>query len=588
MFNIIISKICPRITKANSIVAVETTAWGCCHNSHYAKWKNYKQNQHHELDYDDDDDTENQHFRNRRRFQNEHSQRNRSFNNTTRHQRHELNYDEEDVENQNFRPRRSFQNDYPQRNRSFNNRDNQFSQRNRGSSYADIEIGSPDWSQINLELLKKDFYIPHPNLENKPASEVEQYLKENDIAVKSKDGKVPKPIQSFEEANFPKNVIEKIKSSGFDKPTPIQAQGWPIALSGKNLVGIAQTGTGKTLAYLLPAIVHINNQAPIKHRDGPIALVLAPTRELAQQIEKVANDYGQWSNIRNICLFGGVSKSRQIGQLDKGAHIVIATAGRLIDLLSTGSVNLQRCSYLVLDEADRMLDMGFEPQIRKIIEQIRPDRQTLMWSATWPKEVRDLAKSYLKEYIQINVGSTQLSANPNIVQNVEICQEHEKKDRLLTLIRDIYEDEKDCKILIFIQTKRSVDYVTNKLRIEGYPAFALHGDKTQQMRDRTLANFKRNKKSILVATDVAARGLDVNDIKYVINYDYPNTSEDYVHRIGRTGRASNKGTAYTFFTHENRAQAQELVAILQEANQNVNPDLLALIESRNRRYGSRY
>lgn len=189
------------------------------------------------------------------------------------------------------------------------------------------------------------------------------------------------------------------------------------------------TGSGKTLGYILPAIVHINNQPSISRGDGPIALVLAPTRELAQQIQQVATEFGSLSYVRNTCVFGGAPKGSQARDLERGVEIVIATPGRLIDFLESGRTNLKRCTYLVLDEADRMLDMGFEPQIRKIIEQIRPDRQTCMWSATWPKEVRKLAEDYLGDYVQINIGSLQLSANHNILQIVDVCQEHEKETK---------------------------------------------------------------------------------------------------------------------------------------------------------------
>lgn len=222
-------------------------------------------------------------------------------------------------------------------------------------------------------------------------------------------------------------MIIMIKILGYDQPTAIQAQGWPIALSGMDMVGIAQTGSGKTLAYMLPAIVHINNQPPIGRGEGPIALILAPTRELAQQIQQVAIDFGRSSYVRNTCIFGGAPKGPQARDLERGVEICIATPGRLIDFLQKGTTNLERCTYLVLDEADRMLDMGFEPQIRKIIEQIRPDRQTLMWSATWPKEVKKLAMDFLKDYVQVNIGSLQLSANHNILQIVDVCQEHEKE-----------------------------------------------------------------------------------------------------------------------------------------------------------------
>jgi len=296
----------------------------------------------------------------------------------------------------------------------------------------------PVWE--NLEPFHKDFYNIHPNTLAKTEQQVADIRRELEITVSGSE--LPHPVVSFEESSLPNHVIEEMKRQGFTKPTAIQSQGWPIALSGRDLVGIAQTGSGKTLAYMLPAIVHIGNQPPILRGEGPIALVLAPTRELAQQIQSVVRDYGHLCKpeIRHTCIFGGSSKVPQARDLDRGVEVIIATPGRLIDFLENRNTNLQRCTYLVLDEADRMLDMGFEPQIRKIIEQIRPDRQVVMWSATWPKEVQALAGDFLNDYIQINIGSMNLSANHNIRQIVEICTEMEKPQRMVRLLKEIAMD----------------------------------------------------------------------------------------------------------------------------------------------------
>ncbi|KAM3966404.1 LOW QUALITY PROTEIN: ATP-dependent RNA helicase p62 [Aphomia sociella] len=434
----------------------------------------------------------------------------------------------------------------------------------------------PNWDNLTLEPFNKDFYNPHSTVLNRSPYEVEEYRNQHEITVSGLD--VPNPIQHFEEANFPDYVMQSINNMGYKDPTAIQAQGWPMAMSG-NLVGIAQTGSGKTLAYILPAIVHINNQPKIRRGDGPIALVLAPTRELAQQIQQVTTEFGNTSYVRNTCVFGGAPKREQARDLERGVEIVIATPGRLIDFLERGTTNLQRCTYLVLDEADRMLDMGFEPQIRKIIEQIRPDRQTLMWSATWPKEVKKLAEDYLGDYLQINIGSLQLSANHNILQIIDVCQEHEKENKLNVLLQEIGQSqEPGAKTIIFVETKKKVENITRNIRRYGWPAVCMHGDKSQQERDETLYQFKQGRASILVATDVAARGLDVDGIKYVINFDYPNSSEDYIHRIGRTGRSKTKGTSYAFFTPSNSRQAKDLVSVLQEANQTVNPQLQSMAD----------
>ncbi|XP_074028020.1 ATP-dependent RNA helicase p62 [Leptinotarsa decemlineata] len=457
-----------------------------------------------------------------------------------------------------------------------------FGGRGGGRGVQGGQLYKPQWDNIQLHPIKKDFYVPHPAVANRSPYEVEQYRRAKEITV---DGSAPNPIQNFNEACFPDYVMKEIKNQGYDAPTAIQAQGWPIALSGMDMVGIAKTGSGKTLAYILPAIVHINNQPPISRGEGPIALVLAPTRELAQQIQQVASEFGSSSYVRNTCIFGGAPKGPQARDLERGVEICIATPGRLIDFLEKGTTNLERCTYLVLDEADRMLDMGFEPQIRKILEQIRPDRQTLMWSATWPKEVKKLAGDFLKDYVQINIGSLQLSANHNILQIVDVCQEHEKEYKLNQLLQEIgNHTEPGSKILIFVETKKKVEAITRAIRRFGWQAVCMHGDKSQQERDYVLSEFRNGKSTILVATDVAARGLDVDGIKYVINYDYPNSSEDYIHRIGRTGRSECTGTSYAFFTPSNSRQARDLLGVLKEANQVINPKL-AEIANRSSSFG---
>uniref|UniRef100_V9KGI2 RNA helicase n=1 Tax=Callorhinchus milii TaxID=7868 RepID=V9KGI2_CALMI len=433
------------------------------------------------------------------------------------------------------------------------------------------------WDLEELPKFEKNFYVEHAGVVNRTPQEVEQYRRTKEVTVKGLG--CPKPIFNFTEASFPSYVLDVLMQQNFVEPTAIQAQGWPVALSGKDMVGIAQTGSGKTLAYLLPAIVHINHQPFLERGDGPICLVLAPTRELAQQVQHVANDYGRVSRLKSTCIYGGAPKGPQIRDLERGVEVCIATPGRLIDFLEAGKTNLRRCTYLVLDEADRMLDMGFEPQIRKIVDQIRPDRQTLMWSATWPKEVRQLAEDFLKEYVQINIGALELSANHNILQIVDVCQEFEKDDKLLRLMEEIM-SEKENKTIIFVETKRRCDELTRRMRRDGWPAMCIHGDKSQPERDWVLNEFRSGKAPILIATDVASRGLDVEDVKFVINYDYPNSSEDYIHRIGRTARSSKTGTAYTFFTPGNIKQANDLISVLREANQAINPKLIQMVEDR--------
>ncbi|XP_061079058.1 probable ATP-dependent RNA helicase DDX17 [Conger conger] len=432
------------------------------------------------------------------------------------------------------------------------------------------------WDLEELPKFEKNFYTEHPDVQRMSQYDMEEFRRKKEITIRGSG--CPKPVTSFSHAHFPQYVMDVLMQQNFKEPTAIQAQGFPLALSGRDMVGIAQTGSGKTLSYLLPAIVHINHQPYLERGDGPICLVLAPTRELAQQVQQVAFEYGKSSRIKSTCVYGGAPKGPQIRDLERGVEICIATPGRLIDFLEAGKTNLRRCTYLVLDEADRMLDMGFEPQIRKIVDQIRPDRQTLMWSATWPKEVRQLAEDFLRDYVQINVGALELSANHNILQIVDVCMESEKDNKLLQLMEEIMA-EKENKTIIFVETKKRCDDLTRRMRRDGWPAMCIHGDKSQPERDWVLTEFRSGKAPILIATDVASRGLDVEDVKFVINYDYPNSSEDYIHRIGRTARSTNKGTAYTFFTPGNLRQARELIRVLEEARQAINPKLLQMVDS---------
>lgn len=308
---------------------------------------------------------------------------------------------------------------------------------------------------------------------------------------------------------------------------------------------------------------------------------MAPTRELAQQIQMVSNEFGLSSGVRNACLYGGAHKGAQVNQL-RNAQLAIGTPGRLIDLISTGQMSLGACSFLVLDEADRMLDMGFEPQIRQIIDQIRPDRQTLMFSATWPREVRTLAQEYLQEFTQVKIGSTELRANPNIKQIIKPCSSYEKEEEFLNVIKSNHAEQGgNAKTLIFTQTKRMADQIAHKIYRMGIQCAAIHGDKSQSQRESILRDFRNNQLQVVVATDVAARGLDVNDISYVINYDMPENITDYIHRIGRTGRHNKTGTAYSFVTEVNAGLVPDLVTVLRQANQEVDPKLLEFDSGRN-------
>lgn len=456
--------------------------------------------------------------------------------------------------------------------------------RSMKGSQPGASLRKPRWDMERLPKFEKNFYRENPQTSARSEVEIQQFRDQHSITVKGTN--IPKPVLQFTEAAFPDYVMDTIYKQNWQAPTAIQAQGWPMALTGRDVVGIAQTGSGKTLSFMLPSIVHINHQPYLERGDGPICLVLVPTRELAQQVAQVANEFGHTSRVRNVCVYGGAPKGPQIRDLERGAEICIATPGRLIDLLEMNKTNLRRCTYLVLDEADRMLDMGFEPQIRKIVEQIRPDRQTLMWSATWPKEVRILAEDFLQDYIQVNIGALQLTANHNILQIIDVCTENEKDNKLVRLLEEIM-NEKENKTIVFVETKRKCDEISRRMKRDGWPVMCIHGDKSQPERDWVLQEFRTGKSPILIATDVASRGLDVSDIKFVINFDYPACSEDYVHRIGRTARACKTGTAYTFFTPANMKQAKDLIEVLREANQQINPKLLQMGEMARDAFGGR-
>ncbi|KAL5849062.1 hypothetical protein ACOSQ4_007075 [Xanthoceras sorbifolium] len=401
-----------------------------------------------------------------------------------------------------------------------------------------------------------------PNL-----SPVEVYCQQHEVTATGDN--VPAPFMTFEAAGFPPEILREIHSAGFSSPTPIQAQTWPIAFLGRDIVAIAKTGSGKTLGYLIPAFILLR-QRRNNPQNGPTVLVLAPTRELATQIQDEANKFGRSSRVSCTCLYGGAPKGPQLRELDRGADIVVATPGRLNDILEMKKIDFGQVSLLVLDEADRMLDMGFEPQIRKIVNEIPPRRQTLMYTATWPKEVRKIAGDLLVNSIQVNIGNVdELAANKAITQHVELVPQMEKERRLQQILR---EQERGSRVIIFCSTKRLCDQLARSIG-RNFGAIAIHGDKSQGERDWVLNQFRTGKSPILVATDVAARGLDIKDIRVVINYDFPTGIEDYVHRIGRTGRAGATGVSYTFFSEQDWKYAADLIKLLEGANQHVPPEV---------------
>ncbi|MCD9641168.1 hypothetical protein HAX54_027114, partial [Datura stramonium] len=442
---------------------------------------------------------------------------------------------------------------------------------NRGSNGGLNKLSSGEGIQTakGSELSRDGASAPKGYSAPAAASDMspDAYRRQHEISVTG--GDVPPPFTSFEATGFPSEILKEIHQAGFPAPSPIQAQSWPIALQGRDIVAVAKTGSGKTLGFLLPGFILLKRRRS-SPQSGPTILVLSPTRELATQIQDEAVKFGRSSKISCTCLYGGAPKGPQLRDLDRGVDIVVATPGRLNDILEMRRVRLDQVSYLVLDEADRMLDMGFEPQIRKIVKEVPTQRQTLMYTATWPKEVRRIAADLLVNPVQVNIGNVdELVANKSITQYIEVLSYMEKQRRLDQILRS---QEPGSKIIIFCSTKKMCDQLARNLT-RPFGAAAIHGDKSQGERDHVLSQFRTGRSPVLVATDVAARGLDVKDIRVVVNYDFPTGIEDYVHRIGRTGRAGATGEAYTFFCDQDAKHASDLIKVLEGANQLVPTEL---------------
>lgn len=433
-----------------------------------------------------------------------------------------------------------------------------------------------------LPPLVKDFYQEHEEVSKFTDEDVEKFRKDNNNIVVShfKEGdtfKLPKPAPKFVHSfhNHP-DILTLIRSQNFQNPSPIQSQSWPILLQGKDLIGIAQTGTGKTLAYLLPGLLSIVNQAtPLNKRYGPSVLILAPTRELAQQIEREAKKYS-YRGIRSLCIYGGGARDQQIKLSKTKPEIIIATPGRLNDLLTNNIIDLTSVTYVVLDEADRMLDMGFMPQIRRILVEVRPDRQTVMMSATWPPGVRKIARDFMDDPAQIFVGSLDLAAVNSVTQEIIITDQDSKRKLLYDFILKTMKDTD--KAIVFVGRKSVADDISSELALNDISCSCMHGDRDQEDRERALADIKSGFIKLIIATDVASRGLDIDDITYILNYDFPSNAEEYVHRVGRTGRAGRTGKSITFFTREDWRHAQELIDILSKSESTIPDELYRMAE----------
>ncbi len=361
---------------------------------------------------------------------------------------------------------------------------------------------------------------------------------------------------SFSDLNLNKQLLANVAREGYEHATPVQSAGIPPVLEGRDVLGSAPTGTGKTAAFTLP-MLHKLSRKPGDGKRAVKALVLAPTRELAVQIADSLETYGRGTGVRHVVIFGGVSQYRQVKGLRGGVDVIIATPGRLMDLMQQGEVDLSRVEFLVLDEADRMLDMGFIPAVRKIALELPKKRQTLLFSATIPPTIRKLVEELLTNPVRVEVKAKEATAD-KIDQNVFFVKKNDKPD-LLAHVVDRY--GVDCGI-VFSRTKHGADRVVKQLDQRGIRAVAIHGNKSQNQRQRALDGFRKGKVPILVATDVAARGIDVDGITHVINYDLTHEPETYVHRIGRTGRAGAAGMAFSFCDGEERAYLRDIQKLL--------------------------
>ncbi|KAJ1543939.1 hypothetical protein HK405_008979, partial [Cladochytrium tenue] len=437
-------------------------------------------------------------------------------------------------------------------------------------------------------------YREDPRLTALPQSRIDEFLTKHAVTLRPGGTPLPpharRPVLDFAHARLPAALAAHFDDMGFKSPTPIQACAWPPLFVTRDLVGVAATGSGKTLAFGVPLLLRVA-AASAAHAAGsmspthasaaaPRALVVAPTRELAVQIADVLTGLAAPLRLRVACLYGGAPKPPQRAALRARPHVVVATPGRLRDFVDGGDCALDRVGFFVLDEADRMLDLGFEPDIRAVATAIgKEGRQTVMFSATWPPTVVKMSQQYLSDPVHITVGSVDLSANAMIEQHIEVMEPFQKDSRLQALLRTLSRNPSSGagfpKTIVFALYKAEAMRLEESLRAGGYrdKVTALHGNLNQAKRDESIEAFRSGSRPLLVATDVAARGLDVPDVQYVINYTYPLTTDEYCHRIGRTGRAGRTGVSHTFFTPHDRSHSGALINVLKQAGQPV-PDAL--------------
>ncbi len=448
----------------------------------------------------------------------------------------------------------------------------------RGSGDGQWKDGRHIPGPANARVERELFGVP--NDPSKMGSGI-NFSNYDDIPVEASGTNVPEPTLQFTNPPLDDQLLSNIKLANYKTPTPVQKCSIPIVMGGRDLMACAQTGSGKTGGFLFPilsqAYIHGPSSAAPPQGGGmgyrsrkalPTSLILAPTRELVSQIYEEGRKFAYRSWVRPCVVYGGADIGSQLRSMERGCDLLVATPGRLVDLIERGRISLANIKYLVLDEADRMLDMGFEPQIRRIVEQEDmpgvQGRQTLMFSATFPRDIQMLARDFLKDYVFLSVGRVG-STSENITQSVEYVEDVDKRSVLL----DILHTHGAGLTLIFVETKRMADSLSDFLINQNFPATSIHGDRTQRERERALEMFRNGRCPILVATAVAARGLDIPNVTHVVNYDLPTDIDDYVHRIGRTGRAGNTGKSTAFFNRGNRGIVRDMVELLKEAHQEV-------------------
>ena len=445
-----------------------------------------------------------------------------------------------------------------------------------------MSLKSIDHGSVQYEDFEKNLYVQSVELAALDGHEINAKRQALKIRVLG-GGDIPCPIDTFRQAfERDRKILRAVETAGYASPTPIQAQAIPAILAGRDVVGIAETGSGKTAAYTLPMIAHIMAQRRLEKGEGPIALIIAPTRELAEQIHKETRKFGKYHGLRSCAAFGGLHKYTQIKELRSGAEIAVCTPGRMIDLIRSKACTLGRVTYVVLDEADRMFDLGFEPQIRELLGQIRPTRQFVLFSATMPRKVENLASTFLDTPVRVLVGAVG-GVNANVSQYVYVTNNEAEKKLWLTKRIEQFIDKGD--VLIFANQKATVEDVYHYVDNLGqFKVGMFHGGVLDQgERRNTLLQFKSQRLHVLVATDIAARGLDIDTIKTVINYDAPKDSNTYVHRIGRTSRAGKTdGEAHTLLLPHEGKQAAHIVEYMESVGQEP-PPYIANLAKRHRK-----